>query len=150
MPTFVCRCTPSAGITALAPALLKQAQSAAMRTICTSRRTGVIAATAVRTGMVLEQTGHPSEAITLYRTAIRRILSIDARRAEDYYDFGPLPPNPHFRTWSARISDADALEVASSLDRLYKRLGMKAEAHQRNRIGREYDDLFGSVYAACM
>ena len=138
------------GITALAPQLMQQVRDTAIRRIESTHSTGVIAATAVRTGRMLEATGNPSLAIMMYRTAIRRILSIDARRAEDYYDFGPMPPNPHFRTWSARINDADALEVASCLDRLYKRLGMKAEAHQRSRIGREYDDLFGSVYAACM
>ena len=149
-PTFMCRCTPLTGITALAPTLLKQARATAMRTIFTTRSTGVIAAAAVSTGMLLEQTGNPSQAIMVYRTAIRRIRCIDAYRAEDYYNFGPLPPNPHFRPWSARINDADALEVASCLDLLYKRLGMNAEAHQRQRIYRYYDDLFCSVYSACL
>ena len=130
--------------------MLKRAKKQAMSIICTTRSTGVIAATAIRTGILLEQTGNASQAIMVYRTAISRILHIDAFRAENYYDFGPVPPNPHFRTWSARVSDADALEVARHLDQLYRKLDMVAETHQHRRIDRYYEDLFCSVYAACM
>ena len=42
------------------------------------------------------------------------------------------------------------MEVARHLDQLYRKLDMAAEAHQHRRIDRYYEDLFCSVYAACM
>ena len=145
-----CRCTPQRGIIVLYPPMVESSVEEAMEVIQTKRSTSVIAATAVRVGQMLENTGHNVRALSVYTTAVNRILRIDWDRAEDYYAFGPLPPNPHYRPWSARINDADALEVAKPLDALYHRMHMPGYAHEQRRINVYYEGLFRSVYSACM
>ena len=146
----LCRCTPITGVESLNHQQRHSAVKDAYCRISTSRSTGIIADTAVRIGKMLEQTGHLIPAMTLYRTAIKRILDIDSWRAEDYYENGPWGINPYYRYWSERINDADALEVAECLDSLYMRLHMPGYAHQRRRIHVYYEGLFRSVYSACM
>ena len=146
----ICRCTPQGEVLLLNYKFISQAVDDALHLIVKSRSTGVIAATAVQTGRLCEATGHDPLAVKLYTTAISAITLIDRDRAELYYDFGPLPPNPHHRYWSARINDADALEVAQKLDSLYMRMGLKGFAHQQRLIHWSYEVLFRSVYSACM
>jgi len=146
----LCRCNPATGVESLTNSQLQRTMRRAIGIAHSSRSTGVIAATAVRAGQLFENTGHPLMAITIYRTAINRILTIDYCRAEDYYYFGPVPPNPHYRPWSARINDADALEVAKPLDALYRRLQLPDYAHQQRRVLDYYEHIFNNVYAACM
>lgn len=146
----LCRCTSSEGVVSLTPSLVNLAKKDAINTMCASRSTNTIAAVAVRTGQLFEQTGHTLLAITVYRTAISCITSIDSFRAENYYQFGPLPSNPHHRYWSERINEADAIEVAERLDALYRRINLQGFAHQQRRIRWYYESLFRSVYSACM
>ena len=145
-----CRCTPDNGVISLYPPMLERAMKRAIYQIYTSRSTGVIAATAVRAGELFEHNGHVLKAITIYRTAINTIWRIDRDRAEDYYNFGPVWPNPHARPWSARINDADALEVAEKLDALYLRIHLSGYAHQQRRVRVDYELLFRCVYSACL
>ena len=122
----------------------------AMETIMTTRSTGVIAATALRVGQILKNTGHIMKALTLYHAAVHRIELIDSYRAEDYYENGPSPANPHYRYWCERTNDADALEVAEQLDKLYHKLGLHGYAHQQRRVRWGYEISFRGVYSACM
>lgn len=146
----LCRCTPATGIVTLATPMMRDIRQQAIDTVQTSRSTSVIAATALRAGLLFEQLDMSFLAITVYRAAINRIQRIDYDRAEDYYTFGPLPPNPYYRPWSARINDADALEVARQLDALYHRLNMPGFAHQCRRVNANYEWMFRGVYSACM
>ena len=146
----ICRCTPQGEVMMLNYKFISQAVDDALHLIANCRSTGVIAATAVRTGRLCETTGHDPLALNIYKTAISAITSIDRDRAELYYDFGPHPQTPHYRYWSARVNDADALEVAKRLDNLYLRMGFRGLAHQQRRINWSYNVLFRSVYSACM
>lgn len=146
----LCRCTPATGIEILHHQQLESVVQDAYSRISATRSTSVIASQAVRVGGILEQTGHLVPAMTMYDTAIRCIFRMDSSRAEDYYYFGPLPPNPYYRSWYERMNDADALEVAARLDPLYKRLKMPGYAHQQRFVRVYYEGLFRSVYSACM
>lgn len=146
----LCRCTPQTGIETLSTPMVRLIRQDAMHVVSTSRSTSVIAATCLRAGLLFEQLDMSFLAITVYRAAINRIQSIDYNRAEDYYYFGPLPPNPYYRPWGSRINDADALEVARQLDSLYHRLNMPGFAHQCRRVNANYEWMFRAVYSACM
>ena len=146
----LCRCTPQMGIESLSTSLVHLIRQQAFDVFDTSRSTSVIAATALRAGRLFEQLQMHYVALTLYRTAILRIQRIDYDRAEDYYTFGPLPPNPYYRPWSARINDADALEIAQQLDVLYHHLHLPGYAHQCRLVNTFYERMFRSVYSACM
>lgn len=130
--------------------MIECSMEAAMEQIVSTRSTGVIAATALRVGQMLENTGHVMKALTVYHTAISRIERIDSFRAEDYYENGPSPANPYYRYWYERTNDADALEVAERLDRLYHQLGLHGYAHQQRRVRWGYELSFRGVYSACM
>ena len=142
----ICRCMPRTGIEFLTYDCAMQTYYSAMKQIANTRTTGIIADVAVRTGALLERTNHAANAITLYQQAIHTILAIDRDRAIDYYENGPLPGNPYYRFWSARISMADALAVAERLDTLYRSLNLTSEAHQQRRVRRAYDSLFYDLY----
>ncbi len=144
----LCRCTPSKGIEFLYTKHIQRTLRQSIFHIMETRSTGVIAATALRTGDILENTGHLVPAIKLYRTAMNRIFFLDSCRAEDYYEHGPSPANPHYRYWTERISDADALQVAERLDNLYLRMNMPGEARQQRRVRFYYEDLFNCIYSA--
>lgn len=146
----LCRCTPQTGIETLSTPLVRLTRQQAIDVVATSRSTSVIAATALRAGRIFEQLHMPYVALTLYRTAILRIQRIDYDRAEDYYTYGPLPPNPYYRPWSARINDADALEIAQQLDALYHHLHLPGYAHQCRLVNTFYERMFRSVYSACL
>lgn len=146
----LCRCTPQTGIETLSTPMVRLIRQDAMHVVSTSRSTSVIAATCLRAGLLFEQLDMFFLAITVYRAAINRIQRIDSYRAEDYYTFGPLPPNPYYRPWGSRINDADALEVARQLDSLYHRLNMPGFAHQCRRVNANYEWMFRAVYSACM
>lgn len=120
----------------------------AMALIGSSRSTGRIAAVAVRTGAVIEATGHAPLALDVYHRALETIYGIDLGRAEDYRDNGPVPPNPYYRRWGERIGEADAMEVAEPFERLLLRMGLRGYAHQRRRCHAYYERLFRNLYAA--
>lgn len=146
----LCRCTSKQGIVQLNAIDVRRFKSAALSVIYTSRSTGIIAAVAVRTGQMLENTGHYPLALHIYRAAIKMIYFIDVARSENYLENGPLPPNPHYRNWCERIADADALEVACCLDALYLRMGFRGDAHQCRRVNYLYERMFNITYAAFM
>lgn len=120
------------------------------RNISMSRSTSRISSMAVRIGEMLESCGHLVLALRVYEQAINTIELIDASRAEDYYEWGPLPGNPNHRYWSERMNDADALEIAVAFDALYHKLGMPGYAHQVRLVRLKYELLFRSVYSACL
>ena len=82
----ICRCTPQGEVMMLNYKFISQAVDDALHLIANCRSTGVIAATAVRTGRLCETTGHDPLALNIYKTAISAITSIDRDRAELYYD----------------------------------------------------------------
>lgn len=144
----LCRCTPHEGIVSLNAHDVYRIKSKALSVIYTSRSTGVIADVAVRTGRILENTGHLPLALHVYRAALRTIFGIDVARAEDYLENGPRTSNPHYRYWAERIADAHALDVARCLDALYRRMGFKAQAHQCRKVRYDYEHLFNVTYSA--
>ena len=146
----LCRCTPRGGIKLLTTNHVYGTLRQTIARIRSSRSTGLIAALSLRVGEMFEQTGHHLLAITIYRTAINSILSIDSSRAYDYDEYGPRPGNPYHRYWNERTNDADALEVANRLDVLYQQLGLKQEAHQQRRIQHFYNSLFEDIYGEWM
>ena len=145
-----CRCTPREGIVALHPDYVAQMVDNTKEIMSSTRSTGIIAAAALRTGQMLEQTGHLPICLDLYGRALQVIYYIDSDRLENYYLYGALPPNPHYRRWSERSGEAHACMVARRLDELCLRMGFRGYAHQRRKTHVDYRRLFNGVYAACM
>ncbi|MCR5179705.1 MAG: hypothetical protein K6C30_00580 [Bacteroidaceae bacterium] len=149
----LCRATPRQGVVNLHPDLARRLYNERLHNILASDNPGTIGTRAIRAGELLVRVGRPVLALRLMKHALSHLISADSLRQEDYVSQHYWPGYEYeqwYEYWSWRISDADAYELASHIDRLSnelnQQLGHPEKSHQRARVKNDYDSLFEYLY----
>ena len=149
----ICRCTPKQGIIALHPDYAQRVFDEQLRRILLSGNPGFIADLAIRTGNILRQASRPQLALKLMQTALKHLINVDEEMQRDYASkhYWPRQEYQHwYHPWSARVSEVDARQLATEVDKtkeeISQHLGCPQRYHMRYHIHRIYERIFEDIY----
>lgn len=149
----LCRCTPKGGIIAMHPDYAGDMFDHELRRLLSSSNPGYIAGHAMLIGETLRHSGRPRLALHLMQCALSHLMNVDFNKQEDYASkhYYPRPEYVQwYAPWSARVSEADARQLAARIDELKddinRHLGHHERSHIRFRIHDRYEAVFDYIY----